>query len=92
MHRLANQLPRHGTLAEGVIRVAFEEARFAGALNAHFGGVIAPADEFETQPMPRKSTCMAGLRADTPTREDRAQGRRRLVQIRRAARATAPGR
>ena len=37
-----------GTMAEGVIRVAFEEARFARAFHAHFGGVIASADEFET--------------------------------------------
>lgn len=36
-----------GTMAEGVIRVAFEEARFARAFHAHFGGVIAPVNEFE---------------------------------------------
>ena len=44
------QIPFHvlGTMTEGVIRVAFEEARFARAFHAHFGGVIAPTDEFET--------------------------------------------
>ncbi|WP_377848626.1 hypothetical protein [Bosea sp. UC22_33] len=36
-----------GTRAEGVIRVAFEEARFARGFHAHFGGVIAPANELE---------------------------------------------
>lgn len=36
-----------GTVAEGVIRVGFGEARFARAFLAHFGGVIAPADELE---------------------------------------------
>ncbi|WP_293810340.1 hypothetical protein [uncultured Bosea sp.] len=36
-----------GTMTGGVIRVAFEEARFARAFHAHFGGVIAPADELE---------------------------------------------
>lgn len=30
-----------GTMTDGVIRVAFEEARFARAFHAHFGGVIA---------------------------------------------------
>lgn len=34
-----------GTMSEGVVRVAFEEARFARAFHAHFGGVVAPADE-----------------------------------------------
>lgn len=34
-----------GTVTEDLIRVAFEEARFARAFHAHFGGVIAPADE-----------------------------------------------
>ena len=37
-----------GTVTEDLIRVAFEEARFARAFHAHFGGVIAPADELET--------------------------------------------
>lgn len=37
-----------GTMTEGVIRVAFEEARFARAFHAHFGGVIAPTDELES--------------------------------------------
>ncbi|WP_336812422.1 hypothetical protein [Bosea sp. MMO-172] len=37
-----------GTMAEDLIRVAFEEARFARAFHAHFGGVIAPAYELET--------------------------------------------
>ena len=37
-----------GTMAEGVIRVAFEETCFARAFHAHFGGVIAPTDELET--------------------------------------------
>lgn len=37
-----------GTMTDGVIRVAFEEARFARAFHAHFGGVIAPVHEFET--------------------------------------------
>jgi len=37
-----------GTLSADLIRVAFEEARFARAFHAHFGGVIAPADELET--------------------------------------------
>lgn len=37
-----------GTMTDGVIRVAFEEARFARAFHAHFGGVLAPADELET--------------------------------------------
>ncbi|KRE03473.1 hypothetical protein ASE61_13495 [Bosea sp. Root670] len=36
-----------GTMSEGVIRVAFERARFARAFHAHFGGVIAPGDELE---------------------------------------------
>jgi hypothetical protein len=36
-----------GTMAEDMIRVAFEEARFARAFHAHFGGVITPADELE---------------------------------------------
>lgn len=36
------------TLTEDLIRVAFEEARFARAFHAHFGGVIAPTDELET--------------------------------------------
>jgi hypothetical protein len=36
------------TMTEDLIRVAFEEARFARAFHAHFGGVIAPADELET--------------------------------------------
>lgn len=37
-----------GTMTEDLIRVAFEEAGFARAFHAHFGGVIAPADELET--------------------------------------------
>lgn len=36
------------TMTEDLIRVAFEETRFARAFHAHFGGVIAPADDFET--------------------------------------------
>ncbi len=36
-----------GTMTEDLIRVAFEEARFARAFHAHFGGVIAPAGELE---------------------------------------------
>lgn len=35
------------TPAAGVVRVAFEEARFARAFNAHFGGVIVQNDEVE---------------------------------------------
>lgn len=37
-----------GTMTEDLIRVAFEDAHFARAFHAHFGGVIAPADELET--------------------------------------------
>ena len=36
-----------GTMTEDLIRVAFEEARFARAFHAHFGGVIAPAEELD---------------------------------------------
>ena len=36
-----------GTMTEDLIRVAFEEARFARAFHAHFGGVIARGDELE---------------------------------------------
>ena len=36
-----------GTVTGDLIRVAFEEACFARAFHAHFGGVIAPAEEFE---------------------------------------------
>jgi hypothetical protein len=35
------------TVTEDLIRVAFEEVRFARAFHAHFGGVIAPVNEFE---------------------------------------------
>ena len=35
------------TVTEDLIRVSFEEARFARAFHAHFGGVIAPADGLE---------------------------------------------
>lgn len=35
------------TMDPSVVRVCFEEARFARAFNAHFGGVIVPGDEIE---------------------------------------------
>lgn len=35
------------TMDTAVVRIAFEEARFARAFIAHFGGVIVPADEIE---------------------------------------------
>lgn len=36
-----------GTMDGGSVRVSFEDARFARALQSHFGGVIVPADELE---------------------------------------------
>lgn len=35
------------TMTAGVVRVCFEESRFARAFTNHFGGVIVPADEIE---------------------------------------------
>lgn len=35
------------TMDPAVVRVCFEEARFARAFIAHFSGVIVPADEIE---------------------------------------------
>ncbi|MDR6831641.1 hypothetical protein J2X48_005310 [Bosea sp. BE271] len=35
------------TMTAGIVRIAFEEARFARAFVSHFGGVIVPADELE---------------------------------------------
>jgi hypothetical protein len=40
----------HDPMATGsIIRVAFEDPRFARAFHAHFGGVIVPAEEVERE-------------------------------------------